>query len=345
MEELKAWMGKLLVRWGKSLAPNQPMHSASPRPLASAFDAAARDELEEMLGYERYVLSECGDAIRTAHGKSGPIRIVVKDAEPHELHISAQNTIGDTGASMVRKISPLVLTASYKCLDMVLEWTISQNGISCPFRFEDKIDILESNASLIYPDFLQSDAALRNVAVQLFKALTPYRNAITHNRWGTSAANGDLTFDFFRKKRHFHKRVPFETVLALADGIELIGTMLVHHSSDTNRLDTLRWLFDRVTTFHGEPTFNIQQPRYYMVVRQTVLPTSGSLTVDLDGIRTMVQKRAGNHPATYDLLVIAEAVPQSAMWMIPFAQIPAAASLTLDGNWDTFRQADRPDDS
>ncbi len=311
-------------------------------PLVSAFDAAARAELEEMLGFERYVLSESGDAIRTAHGKSGPIRIVVKDAEPHEFHISMQDTIGDTGAGMVRKMSPLVLAASYKCLDMVFEWTISQNGIPCPFRFDDKIDIVESNTSLVYPDFLQSDAALRNAAVQLYKALTPYRNAITHNRWGT-ATNGDLAFDFFRKKQHFQKSVRFDTVLALADSMELLGTMLVHHSSDANRLDTLRWLFDRLTTFHGQPTFNIQQPRYYKVVRQTALPASGPLTVDLDRIRTMVQKQAGNHPATYDLLVIAEAVPQSAMWMIPFAQIPAGTSLTLDGSWDAFRQADRPE--
>jgi hypothetical protein len=61
------------------------------------FSTMARLELEEMLGYERFVLSECGDAIRTQQGKSSPTRIIINDAEPHSFLLSVEDTIGDTG--------------------------------------------------------------------------------------------------------------------------------------------------------------------------------------------------------------------------------------------------------
>lgn len=237
---------------------------------------------------------------------------------------------------MVRKMSPLVFTASYKVLDMVFEWTISQNGTACPFRFEDKIEIINRVTTLIYPDFLQSDTALRAVAIALYRQLTPYRNAITHNRWG-KVTDGSLDFDFHRKGNHYTKSVPFDDVLALADSAELLGTMLVNHVNDQNRTDTLRWLWDKWATFHGKPLFNIKQPRYLQVIRRTVLPASGPIVVDLQQIKAMVQQQATGHPVTYDLTVIADAAPRPVIWTIPFAQIPDRASLSLEGQWDQFK--------
>lgn len=96
-DNLKVRLGKLLIRWGRWLAPTEPVHVASTTTPNSMFSTMARLELEEMLGYERFVLSECGDAIRTQQGKSSPTRIIINDAEPHSFLLSVEDTIGDTG--------------------------------------------------------------------------------------------------------------------------------------------------------------------------------------------------------------------------------------------------------
>ena len=299
------------------------------------FDSNSRQILEEMLGYERYVLRECGDAIRTEQGISGPVRLVINDVVPHMILLSMRDTMGDIGAGMVRKMSPLVFTASFKMLDMILEWTISENGTACPFQFDKKIDIIDNNSNILYPDFLGTDALLRRTTISLYKTLTPYRNAIIHNRWG-QARQGTLDFDFHRKGSHYNKSVTFDEVLALADISELLGTMLVHQSSDNQKLDSLRFLYNQISSLHGQPPFAITQPRYFQVIRRTVMPQTGYLTVDLDGVKAKVYEQSTGKPATFDLMVVAEASPRPIVWKIPFSNIPASTSLTLDENWDRF---------
>jgi hypothetical protein len=339
--KLLIWLGQLLVRCGRWFAPDQPVVIVTVPP-GGPFSSAARVELEEMLGYERYVLSECGDAIRAQQGKSSPTRIIVNDSLPHSLHLSVQDTLGDTGAGMVRKMSPLVFTASYKLLDMVLEWTICQNGLNCPYQFERKIRVIDRTASLQYPDFLGTDLALRAIVVALYKRLTPYRNAITHHAWG-QVAQGSLDFDFHRGGHHYQATVPFEAVLALADCTELIGSMLVDQSSGQHKLDTLRWLFDQLAALHGQPLFNIGKPRYFQVIRRTALPAAIPLSMDLDEIRTLVSQQAANAPATYDLTVFAAAAPRPVIWKIPFASLPSGSALVLDALWDRFKAGDPAD--
>jgi len=300
------------------------------------FDLASRQLLDEMLGYERYVLSECGDAIRTERGKSGPVRLVINDAAPHMTLLSLSDTIGDIGAGMVRKMSPLVFTASFKLIDMVFEWTITENGIRCPFQFEKKIDLIDTNSTLQYPDYLGSDGVLRTTTIALYKELVQYRNAIVHNRWGRAKV-GALDFDFTRKGTHYKRSVSFDKVLALADSAELIGSTLVHQSANKHKLDSLRFLFNKLGSFHGQPPFAITQPRYFQVIRRTTMPPTGHLTVDLENIRSYVAQQSSGKPATFDLLIAADASPRPNVWKIPFSNIPAAATVTLDETCDQFR--------
>jgi len=299
-------------------------------------DQPARQVLEEMLGYERYVLSECGDAIRTERGKSGPVQLVINDSAPHSIHLSVTDTLGDIGAGMVRKMSPLVFTASFKLIDMIFEWTITENGITCPFQFEKKIEIIDTITSIQYPDYLGTDVMLRATTIALYKELVQYRNAIVHNRWGR-ATEGALDFAFTRKGTHYRKSVSFDEVLALADGAELLGTTLVHQSADQHKLDSLRFLFDKVASLHGTAPFAISQPRYFQVIRRTIMPHTGHLVVSLDDVRSHVVKQSSGTPATFDLLIAADASPRPVVWKVPFSDIPATATVTLDESWDRFK--------
>ena len=96
------------------------------------FNTTARMELEEMLGYERYVLKACKDAIRQSRGVCGPTTIVIPDEGPNQICLHIEDTLGDTGAKMTHQITPLIFAAAYKLLDMVVEWTIRGNGQECP---------------------------------------------------------------------------------------------------------------------------------------------------------------------------------------------------------------------
>jgi hypothetical protein len=218
---------------------------------------------------------------------------------------------------------------------MVVEWTIAQNGITCPFKFEAKIDILKKNTTLQYPDFLNTDLPLRSAAVALYREMTPYRNAITHNRWGKATA-GALDFDFTRKK-HYKKTVPFPVVLALADGMELLGEMLLNQSASQEKLDTLRCLFDQLAVFHGLPLFNIKQPRYVHVVRRTKMPQAGLLTVDLQLIRTTLSQMQPGRALHYDLTIEADAESSMTVWRIPYDKIPNSPQIVLESQWDSYK--------
>lgn len=334
----KLWLGRLLIRFGKRLAPRLPGGSL-PIARPNMFDAASRQELEEMLGYERYLLRECGDAVRAGRGTTGPLRIIINDVKPDAMLLSAHDVLGDTGAGMVGKMSPLVLTAACKLLDMVFEWTIEQNGLAAPSRFEEKVRLLRNTPTLQHADFLANDVTLRDSSIGLYQALIPYRNAIIHNRWGR-LTDGALDFNFRRAGVTYQLSMSFDVVLVLADVADLLGSMLVEKSSDEHKLDSLRWLLDKIAFLHGCAPFNIRQPRYFQIERRTALPGSGPVVVDLAAAREMMDRQAFGGPVRYDLTVIAEGPSESFTWRIPAVQVPPCDELVLDSAWDGWRVAD-----
>ena len=298
----------------------------------------ARQFLEEMLGYERYVLRASVDAFRLHLGKTGPVEIVINDQSQHSLGLSVGDVFGsEHGARVVQELSPLIFTASYKLLDMVMEWTIRENGLTCPPGFEAKIQVIGTTPTLIFPDILGTDAQLRSVAASLYRELLPYRNAITHNVWGKNVS-GDLQFNFQKKGQQFTRMVPFQDVLVFAESMSLLGDLLVDGPlADAYKLLTIKWLFDRIDTLHGEAKFNILQPCYFKVVWRTTTPSAGSVQVDLDEVRNRVAFQAGNAPAIYDLTVEAQSVAGMTVWRISYPNLPNTKFITLNEQWDTFR--------
>ena len=149
--------------------------------------------------------------------------------------------------------------------------------------------------------------------------------------------DGILDFDFHRKGVHFKKAITFDEVLALADIAELLGTMLVNQSADQHKLDSLRFLFNKIGSLHGQPQFAISQPRFFQVIRRTQMPQSGNLELDLADIKSHVFQNASGKPATFDLMVVAETAPRPVVWKIPFAEIPATTSVVLNEAWDHLK--------
>jgi hypothetical protein len=334
---IKSWFVKVQPQ---AVIPSHAVSTATPPPgnPTAMYSMAARLALEEMLGYERYVLRASVNSFRLHLGKTGPVEIVINDQPPHLINLTIEDVAGSaSGAQVVQELSPLVFSASYKLLDMVMEWTIRQNGLNCPQGFEAKIKVINTTPTLVFPDFLGSDAQMRSVVLALYRVLLPYRNAITHNVWGKNVS-GDLQFNFHRKGQQYTRTIPFQDVLTFAEGMSLLGDLLVvGPPTDANKLLTIKWLLDLIDTLHGQAKFNILQPRYFRVVRRTTAPPAGPVQVDLDEVRNKVAFQAGNAPATYDLTVEAKSPDGMAVWKIGFPNVPTTKSLTLDQQWDTFR--------
>ena len=300
------------------------------------FDAASRQLLEEQLGYERFVLNACASAVQKSKGQSSEVEIVINDVPPHSLHIGITDYVGSHhGAAIVQEISALIFTAAYKVIDMIAEWVIAENQGNCPWPFSDKLAVLDGNAPLQFPGFLSQDARLRTMVVELYRNLQQYRNAITHGEWGKNN-DGNLQFNFTRNNRHFALSVPFETVLNFGRAMALTAELLVDPILQSQeRLNSLRFLFDRLAALHQQQPFAVLEPRHYRVIRRVTTSTR-PLTIDLDAIRKQVAFRSGDHPSTFDLRIELRSELQPETWEIPHPSIPTFAKLILDSNWDRF---------
>ena len=116
--------------------------------------------------------------------------------------------------------------------------------------------------------------------------------------------------------------------------------MLVEMSADEHKLDSLRWLFDKLVSLHGCPSFKVTCPRYFQIERRTALPESRPVVVDLAAARAMMDRQAFGGPFRYDLTVIAQGPSQSVTWKISAARVPSCGKLVLDSAWDGYRVAD-----
>ena len=96
-DNFKVWLGKILIKWGKKLAPGASAPAIHAAPPLTPFSLNARQDLEEMLGYERFVLNEVGDAIRTEQGKSGPTKIIINDSGALDMQCPSSTPSGILG--------------------------------------------------------------------------------------------------------------------------------------------------------------------------------------------------------------------------------------------------------
>lgn len=96
-------------------------------------------------------------------------------------HLKANNLIiGDWRPKFLEVGAPLVLVTSFKLLDMLIEWVLTQNGTTATFRFAQKIAALEG--SIVFPSLIESRSWLRERLVALYKELDPLRGTIIHDR-------------------------------------------------------------------------------------------------------------------------------------------------------------------
>jgi hypothetical protein len=275
-----------------------------------AFEPASRERLEEAAGYESFVCREAVKMELLQQGEVSPLTLVIKDTEPHEMQLFIMEDFS-AGArvGVLHLFSPLLFVSAFKLLDLYEEWVLEENGRT-PNRkfwtFQEKATEMGTGV-LTKPDFLAHDASLAEAVDATFKGLVSKRNAITHNSWGKAVA-GNLNFDYDDKGTPVEETMSFATVLALADFASLLFNMMVHSTAQTaETIDTLRFLSNKLVSIHGAPTFKVDQPRFFKVVRRTALDE-----IDLTFIRAQIEKQTKGKSYKYNLKI--EFTPTGEEW-------------------------------
>jgi hypothetical protein len=274
------------------------------------YDDSSRNAFDERGQYERYVIDMCVRRLQQARGIVSPLTIEISDSGPTGIRMQLSESFGaNYAADVVLEFVPLTLLAGFKTLDMIIEWCLEQNAINGRLSFAEKIIKCRDESVHVWPDFLETDAHLRNVVIESYAAVRRKRNAIVHGRWGQNVV-GTLEFDYWytddlsplrpRPRVRDEDRLPGSVTLAFAEFAALLSRSLVTPSTQTNRvLSALRRLSNQFRTLHGLVLVDAGPEHFYRIVRLTHLDT-----VDFDEIVPVikeVQTIAGD--VRYDLVI------------------------------------------
>ncbi|MDF2857071.1 MAG: hypothetical protein K0Q87_2922 [Neobacillus sp.] len=301
------------------------------------FNATSISVLKEKLDYEQFLLNEATELLRLHKGQVSPITIEMNDkGTTLKVHV-VESLAAFHSAELLNKMSPLLFCASYKVLDMLIEWIIFENKNNCPWRFSQKINILNNEKNTLHVPVGFSDIYEQIFALYIY--LEKYRSAIIHGKWGKNV-NGDLQFDFIDKQsNHITDIFSFDLVVAFAECISLCAdTAISNLNTEINKKMTIKWLMDKMVILHGLPTFNILEPRFFRVIKNTMVE-SEPVEVDLDNLRKTVETQSSGSGYSYELTVTANIKNESTVvkWIIPSSAVPFQDKLLLDNSWDQYK--------
>jgi len=277
--------------------------------------------LKEKLDYECFIIQESLEIIRLNKGTTNPLAIILyHDSEIRSLLIECGDILGSSYAeSFINKFSPLLFCASYKILDMIMEWILERNKLKHNSTFKNKIKIINNSLSQIkLPDIL--DFNLFNVLFKLYDEFRELRNAITHGQWGENIG-GDLHFNFNLENERIEIPIQLQQVLNFAEVNYLLSKELINPSNQKEYiLISIKYLLNQLQSIHNLPLFeNINEPVFYNVIYNKDISNLDDFSINLKKIRDSLFKNSNDYTYSYSLKVIINNKENNKIleWFIP----------------------------
>lgn len=293
------------------------------------YDDAAHRRLLERTEYETWLL----EAVYTLAEQElfpswpdGAIYPVDPERAQFFVHARANVVIGDWRPRFLKAGAPLVFVATFKLLDMFLEWILEQNGIESAFRFREKVRHL--SRPKVFPPLLEARPWLKERTVGLYRTLEPLRGTIIHDRHFT-AMDGALRVSSSKGK------VPGPIVQIEAAALRRLARTVVSilryvdgtWSLNDLRERMLRHDLDELASLHGAPMLGQQCP-FYTCVR-IYLDGSDPLQIDPEAIRKDLEVRHPNEDCLFDVRVVLVADGAAVgAYLFPWSTFAA-----FDPNW------------
>ena len=219
---------------------------------------------------------------------------------------------------VINAIIPLTFLASFKALDMIIEWILEKNSIEVPRPFMDKVKRLKKASDL--PSLFERRPYLYQYSKALFCQLVPYRNEVIHKN-SFAASEGTLTISSSKQgtiltlsSKQVNSLVRFVYILIRA----LLGRIIV----DDHKENILRYDLDILEPVHGLNSFNQKVPSFVHVVFN--VPKQGTaFPADLKQVRDILAHKYPIQEVIFDLKVYAmEGENLIAQWYFAPEEIP-----------------------
>lgn len=273
--------------------------------VVTRFRRATPRDLVERTAYESYLLEAVYKIVGNPFKTEGVDDLIFPpDGSPpaQVIHGMASLELGDWRPGFLNVGAPLVFTTTFKLLDMVMEWTLVQDGRAVDFRFSDKIKRIEGQ--LAFPRLIESRPWLQERLTALYRNLEPLRGTIIHERHFASTG-GDLRVSSSKKGK-----VGTPVVLTQADlrNLALLLVLLVRCLEGSWNLDAyvekqIRYLLDELAPFHKLGLIGQKMPSYRKA--RVYVRDEDPVLIDLEKIRAAVVWGRENQDVVYDLRIVA----------------------------------------
>ena len=268
-------------------------------------------------------------------GGSHPSKITLTNRKPGgQVAVTVTDDLGAGKAiELINAMSPLMLTASYKMLDMIFEWILEENREAgkvtrVPRDFSGKIRTF-SNISPILPPLLQSAAYLKEYLFALYQNLLKFRNEIVHNH-RFSLSENTLRIDTVENGKLYTIEFGRPELAALVRVTVSAALMLTGKLSYVPQQDALlKYYLDTISKVHLLAEFRQNKPILVEVILR-VPEEGGVFPADLRFVRQRIAEIHPNVDVYFNLniLGLSEGRP-FVSWFFPTDSVPNEDVLML----------------
>ena len=268
------------------------------------YDSNALAMLAERTEYEAWLLEAVYSIVEQDLFPSFPDAVIYPLGQSQAQFIGYMRSncvIGDWRLGFLNAGAPLVFVATFKLLDMLVEWVLEENGFKSTFRFQDKVKQL--SLSPIFPALIEGRPWLKDRLAGLYRTLEPLRGTIIHDRH-FAASDGAV-------RVHSSKGgivgpeieiSPVELRILALSVVSILRYLDGTWCLDQFRERLLRHHLDNLVPLHGLPLLGQLQP-FHTVVR--VFSTdSDPRAIDPTSIRIDLARRYSTNDCMFDLRVL-----------------------------------------
>ena len=305
------------------------------------FDQQARARLRDKLDYEQWVLNELEEEYDVFPSRLGDTVIGNGGISAQEIAASTTVISQPRVNRVIQRLYPLILVASYKCLDSIIEWILEENtGTLNPqwgYKKKDKeVNELFYTGNLQLPPPLRRDTDVFERLLRLYGELRDHRHAVVHRD------QFEVTNDVFSVENNSGIRYDFNAIqlFSLAKTGTVSAEVLLDNNMSNDQERALKRYLDNLDFIHGEEPFDIAPPwagtiEYYIEAEDY---DPYRLEIDLDLVRTADESTPSTHGYILKIVGIHEG-DTVCEWEIPSEKVPNGDTLELtehDSGFDKY---------
>jgi hypothetical protein len=296
--------------------------------------------LRDKLDYERWVLNE----LEEEHGVF-PDELSGTTIERDDLTIRAGTSASlsisqDRVDEVIEPLYPLIFAASYKSMDMIIEWILEENRETyehqwnysdkhsdcCEMFYTGEIQLPEPVGE--YEDFFEC-------LLYLYGNLMGHRHAVVHRH------EFNVEDSTFRVDDEGNVRYEFDTaqLFSLAKVGTLMSDIILNEDISEDEERSIKWHLDNLEFIHGQGTYDIAPPWAQTIEyrAETVAVEPYRWKINMDA----VQRADSSSPDTdgYYLKIVGNHEGDTVSeWIIPSEAIPNRDTIELEEENSEFEE-------